>query len=499
MYLAERWSRYGSVVVLYTHIGEITLDGDAISFHEALKGAFSRAGFKVDTQGRRLLGVIEMLGMFKLLKAGINTTGTDQGNSGVGTMKDLPAMIPTTYTAIVEETEFCVNDDGENTYNCEQPGAGMVNWVSEPVPGRKAVQAQEKQFSLRYNGSPVAKNIKTKGRWPGQQLVQVYNETHKMTFQTYQGLNYHCKLEADASLKMVANTRRELSDPEANNIQVLFKGYETVNGVYCKRFDIISTKSQNYTLYEDYVKRQIYQVSFKSMYWRFLSLEAVPNEASNPVPFSEFDMDVMLANCDDPTRVPPPQLMIGLVSDIIVPTPEWGAKLPDVDTNSTNSTAGTSRRGLSKDYDRLLMTMDEYWVWRKAEGYQDIYTNTSGSVDIQQASCISGRTFNMLPSDFSGYFKSIQDIKSTRASAESRARKAPEIYLAMEACGKDDLSFYVGGSATVRRCIRLSGEVEISASRLSTSSPRTSAGGKLTATANICDCLSMGLPVPESV
>merc|ERR1711966_115843 len=31
---AEEQSRYGSVVVIYTHIGELTLDGDLITFHE---------------------------------------------------------------------------------------------------------------------------------------------------------------------------------------------------------------------------------------------------------------------------------------------------------------------------------------------------------------------------------------------------------------------------------------------------------------------------------
>ena len=41
---ADAGSRHGSVVVLYTHIGEIQLDGEDIYFYEHVAGAFSNAG-----------------------------------------------------------------------------------------------------------------------------------------------------------------------------------------------------------------------------------------------------------------------------------------------------------------------------------------------------------------------------------------------------------------------------------------------------------------------
>jgi hypothetical protein len=65
---AEPKSRFGSLVVVYTHVGELTLDGEAIYFHESLAGAFSRAGFVVDSSGRRLLGVLDVIGMFNMSK-----------------------------------------------------------------------------------------------------------------------------------------------------------------------------------------------------------------------------------------------------------------------------------------------------------------------------------------------------------------------------------------------------------------------------------------------
>jgi hypothetical protein len=52
-------SRHGSVVVIYTHVGELELDGEGIFFEESLQGAFQRAGLKVDGNGRRLSGVTE--------------------------------------------------------------------------------------------------------------------------------------------------------------------------------------------------------------------------------------------------------------------------------------------------------------------------------------------------------------------------------------------------------------------------------------------------------
>ena len=56
-------SRHGTVLVLYTHLGEVTLDGTAISFQESMAGTFSRAGLLVDeSTNRRLLGVVEVLG-----------------------------------------------------------------------------------------------------------------------------------------------------------------------------------------------------------------------------------------------------------------------------------------------------------------------------------------------------------------------------------------------------------------------------------------------------
>jgi len=101
---ADPSSRHGTVLVLYTLIGEITLDGTAVLFQESMEGTFSRAGafliayacfwnasncsathfaklhvsdtgLDVDkTTNRRLLGVVELVGMFNAINRAISNT-----------------------------------------------------------------------------------------------------------------------------------------------------------------------------------------------------------------------------------------------------------------------------------------------------------------------------------------------------------------------------------------------------------------------------------------
>ena len=70
-------SRHGSVVVLYTHIGELTLDGEGIFFEESIQGAFKRAGLRVDNNGRRLQGVTQVSGLFNLLESAFEGAGLE--------------------------------------------------------------------------------------------------------------------------------------------------------------------------------------------------------------------------------------------------------------------------------------------------------------------------------------------------------------------------------------------------------------------------------------
>mmetsp|Transcript_37375 Transcript_37375/g.76695 ORF Transcript_37375/g.76695 Transcript_37375/m.76695 type:complete len:915 (+) Transcript_37375:13-2757(+) len=69
-------SKDRSVVVLYTHLGEVSLEGEEISFEPTASDAFTRAGFVVDSSRRRLLA-----------KDGAQISGLVQGNA-VGKILD---------------------------------------------------------------------------------------------------------------------------------------------------------------------------------------------------------------------------------------------------------------------------------------------------------------------------------------------------------------------------------------------------------------------------
>ena len=60
-------STYGTVVALLTHVGEITLDGSVIEFSDTVGAVFTRAGFTLTTNGRRLLGLYELVAFFNSL------------------------------------------------------------------------------------------------------------------------------------------------------------------------------------------------------------------------------------------------------------------------------------------------------------------------------------------------------------------------------------------------------------------------------------------------
>ena len=100
------------------------IDGEAIYFEERIAGAFSRAGFEVDPhQGRRLLGVVEMLGLFNALRSA--AAGDPDGE-----LNEAIEAIPLKFFAEVTEFRKC---EGGNV-DCLKSDGKMVNHVA-PMPG----------------------------------------------------------------------------------------------------------------------------------------------------------------------------------------------------------------------------------------------------------------------------------------------------------------------------------------------------------------------------
>jgi hypothetical protein len=157
----------------------------------------------------------------------------------------LPMCIP---QAKVTSQDLC-NYDGNDRF-CKLPQKDIeVDWVTRTLSGKPhALVAKQELYSMNVEGSFVSRSTTTKDQWPAQkvmdvclktcchallflrlllepdsivktylflrsrlpQLTVIQNETHKLTFQTYKGINYHCTLEESEELSMVLEGRRKL-------------------------------------------------------------------------------------------------------------------------------------------------------------------------------------------------------------------------------------------------------------------------------------------------
>ena len=309
LFVAEERSRTGSIVVIYTHLGEMTVDGEAFSFKEAIAGAFSRAGFTIDeaapAQARRLLGIVQLIGIFnKINQASTNST-LPQGFFPV-------APLPNTFVARVEEIIKCSGQD------CLFQGE-LVDWATLLPDGSPALIQYEDLFSLTLNGSPVAKSMITKSQWPEQSITKLQNLTHALSFQTYNGFNYHCAMTNDTSLADSVKRRRRRA---AVSGPLKFLGFVNLDGVYCRRFQIINSSLE---IFEDYHSNRIYQLQPSPLHvWRFSSLTAVAKETENPLAAADLDLDAVLKDCDPQGRIPPPRLIEGTITNTQLIESDWG-------------------------------------------------------------------------------------------------------------------------------------------------------------------------------
>jgi hypothetical protein len=312
-------------------VGELTLDGEAIFFHETLAGAFSRAGFVVDSTGRRLLGVIDVIGLFNHISKAAKEA-LDRNPAA-----EVPAQVPTEFAARVVFTEDCDDEAGRTTGLCDLASGPRVNWASrEPGHRSMVVRREEVQHSLRVHGRRVARETATSPQWPGQSVTTLYNETHELVFQTYNGVNYHCALRNDSAL-------RALPSPQADDgSRVDMVGYAEVAGVYCRHFRMTvpaGDGQQTIHLYEDYARRQLRAVRFAEMQWLFLNLTAVPSEDRSPLAPRELDMDAVLRACDPPNIVAPARIIKGLLTPRLDTDSSWGAPAPPADEQGANGSA----------------------------------------------------------------------------------------------------------------------------------------------------------------
>eukprot|EP00961_Rhodomonas_salina_P191357 2582039-Rhodomonas_salina.1 len=375
----ETASRHGSVVVLYSSLGELTLDGEAIFFHERLEGAFLRAGFTVDTDahtnGRRLLGIVQILGLFNSFNKAITNAGGGDDNPQLDLIN-----FPLTFVADVTTFQLCPKETG-CVLNSEQ-----IEYATHMPDGRQAFTKHEKSYSQTVNGAFVAKSVETTPQYPSQERVTVQNTTHKISYQVFDGRNYYCNLENNTELESVLARRSRARRVGPNTPDVAefnFAGYVTINGRYCRhikvceeadeqyenitynenRTEILSREPYTqtvricYDVLEDYFTKVIYRMEMYDMIFQFDKFTEISSELNNPLSGDEVDLDALLASCDSTAgRVVPEEWVEGKATvSVVTPHPSWGQPvIEDLDemlslvngSSPSDSVSDATRRSL---------------------------------------------------------------------------------------------------------------------------------------------------------
>lgn len=229
-------SKFGSVIVVYTFIGDLTLDGSDMTFNERVAGAFAGAGFKLSGSRRRLQGVVSLLGFFDILKtqsnqmscASIPTPTHDLMTKGSWTLET------TMYTAC--HLTSCVDDyydlaamplqNSKKGYpetasdlayaNTLEVDGDDFNWVDgvEDVDGQMFYKHVEHSYGVGTDKILTSYHFPA---YPSQTLNEVRNLTHVFEFSSWEGKNYWCNTEEDdfqAKIKAINEAWQKTIDPE---------------------------------------------------------------------------------------------------------------------------------------------------------------------------------------------------------------------------------------------------------------------------------------------
>ncbi|XRB25176.1 hypothetical protein RI054_42g150340 [Pseudoscourfieldia marina] len=156
-------SVHGTVVVLITPIGRITLDAQGIEFESNVGDILKEAGFTVDAGGRRLHGLYELSAFFNAIP--------EENFSCFNTEKDgAKPSFPTTYSADVTIMYNC----DPRAQDAETQGNGTSSRCETTLPaGLKSVQlyGETVQFAIGYSKTYVdLKNKRSREEWhfPGR-------------------------------------------------------------------------------------------------------------------------------------------------------------------------------------------------------------------------------------------------------------------------------------------------------------------------------------------
>jgi hypothetical protein len=361
-------------------------------------------------------------------------------------------------------------------------GGRLVDWVTQLANGRKALVLREEQVSQTIGGRHWARTVQTKAQWPGQQLFKVQNESHALTFQVYDGVRYHCAVREDTSLLVAVAARRSLDVGAAadGNVSVVYLGFATVEGVYCRGYDVTVRSAEIETrlrVYEDHARRRLFMLQVANLRWRFDVLTPIVSEADNPLSASDMDIEAILDTCDPPDRVQPPPLTEGSLSAIILPQPEWGA------LSNTSTRSGPEMKQNANE--TIVMSQEDSPAWLS------LNATSSGRRAINAYSCVSnGGIYNVFTLPPDARFRSVADLMA--GNTGSKQLFDPPVFFVWESCN-DEIAAYLSGSGG-NGCPSFSGGIGLSISGLATGRPIIRGGGKIRLSINLCSCPPLMLP-----
>ena len=354
--MADACSEFGSVVAIYTHLGEIYLDGTQISFHESLEGTFSRAGFEVDSGTRRLLGVAQVLGLFNVLSNSFD-------DSAIGNLTALLAGIPT-YTGQVSVIKVCESiADG-----CFFTNGDLVDHVSTYMD-TQAIVTSEQQFLYEIESKPYSLTIATKAQYEAQKLYTVRNESHKLVFQEYGNGYYHCALTPDDGLGSgVSDDNSETTETgnSADSVIVTALGQIEVddkygNPVNCNHWRI-EIQGSEVIYYETVDNPRFFLFKSGTDVVRFddiqfattgLKFDSMAAAECRGVPVELLDLEATLAKCDPQNIIKPQKMRKNEISNVVAESPSWGT-LASRRRNSPSRRAAVTGTMSAAEWEEIL-------------------------------------------------------------------------------------------------------------------------------------------------
>jgi len=297
-------SRHGTVIVIFTFIGDITLDGTDMTFKERVAGAFEDAGFELEPSRRRLMGVTELVGFFNLMQDMMDQGLIDEMPAAMldfmnGEWRVVTRTIETCHWTQCFEGLWDPDSFPETNITHIKPGypvtdeqlaiaqlpaahvnyTGDLEWIDTittmadgPYEGLRVFEYEEHSYG---KDKDLLHSIFHYSPYPGQYLHKVYNKTRTFEFQSWtstydqQFYRFYCEYKDESVLEDKVKKQSSDEVPDASGFTVEKGAISEIDGVTTLLWTINQIidqgpdkpKQRVKTLYyEDYVNARPYMI-----------------------------------------------------------------------------------------------------------------------------------------------------------------------------------------------------------------------------------------------